>query len=90
MRGLGNMLRRNQTDSSDDSEQQRLQQFPVDTEQVLYMVGEGPALGEGVDLPPVDQSDDSDGPPPHPPPPPPNSGTDGEYNYFFLLWKIIL
>lgn len=71
MRGFSKLLRRGQTE---EEEQEQLQQSPLnaDSDPALH-INRGPALGEDVDLPAVDQSDDSDGggPPNHPPPPPP-------------------
>ena len=70
MKGFSKLLRRSQTE---EEEQEHLQQAPGHHQEVTFEQPPGPSLGDNIDLPPVDQSDEFDNPPNHPPPPVPGS-----------------
>ena len=88
MKSIGQMFKRKKGGGEPEEEQQLQTQQSADSDigadggdSLPRSAAIGPAIGEGVDLPAVDQSSsDPDSPPHHapppPPPPPPISGND--------------
>ena len=91
MKSFGQIFKRNKGGGEEEEQQLQTQQSADSDlgDSLPRTAAIGPALGEGVDLPPVDQSTpDPDSPPHDPPPPPPpldgsQSPTSKYYYYYY-------